>query len=502
MNDFDQAYPFLPIWRNQRTYASQTHSSDSSRLNRLSRTLIFPALIWTALMAPAIAQAPKPAPVPQQPASQIPQDDGYLLGPGDRLKIDLFNLPEFSGEYQVLPNGAVNLPIIGEVSVQGKTLKQASATISTKYAAFLKRPTATLNLVSARPIRIAIAGEVNRPGSYTILSTSVAEGNVATITRTIQLAEGITQAADLRKVQIRRSRSLGGGADQVFTVDLWQLLKGADLKQDLRLRDGDSIFIPAQTSIDLAEAQQLAAANFAARNNRPLKITVVGEVNRPGPYTLLEGAVSQRDQLINPNLLQLPSVTRAIQVAGGITQLADVRNIQVRRLTRSGPPQLIKLDFWKLLKAGDVLQDLPLQDGDTIEIPTATALNDRETTELATASFSPDQITVNVAGEVDRPGSVTLRPNSPLNQAILAAGGFTQKSVKRSVTLVRLNANGSVTKRDVSIDFAQGVNEQGNPALRNNDIVIVRKTGFASFLDGAGAFLGPFNGIVNFFRIF
>ncbi|HIK15922.1 MAG TPA: SLBB domain-containing protein [Leptolyngbyaceae cyanobacterium M33_DOE_097] len=446
----------------------------------------------------AIAQASPPAP---GGSSQIDTDD-YLLGAGDRLKIDFLTIPEFTAEYQVLPSGAVNLPLIGSIPVKGRTIEQATNLLSQRYAAVVQRPAINITLLAARPVRIAIAGEVNRPGSYTI-TTPITNGEtpVPTISRTIQLAEGLTQSADLRQVQIRRAAPLGG-TPQLFTVNLWDLVQTGDLAQDLQLRDGDSVFIPATTTVNLAEARQLSNANLAARNNRPLKITVVGEVYRPGPYTLIEGAVSQRDQLINPNLLQVPSVTRAIQVAGGITQLADIRNIQVRRLTRSGPTQTITLNFWQLLKEGDGLQDLPLQDGDTIEIPKVENINEGEISELATASFSPEKITINVVGEVERPGAILVSPNTPLNQAILSAGGFNLKAKKGSVTLIRLNPNGTVVKRDVEIDLAQAANENSNPPLRNNDIVVVKKNGLSTVTDAAAAILSPLGGALGILRIF
>ena len=465
-------------------------------------TVLLPSILF---MEPAIAQAPNRTAKIQSTTNlmALPEGDGYLLGAGDRVRIDVFNVPEITGEYTVLPNGTINMPLVGAVGVKNRTLKQASGAIAAKYAPVLQIPVITVNLVAARPIRVAIAGEVNRPGSYTVTAAaSPTEGNIPTLTRLVQLADGITQVADLRQVQVRRVRPVGSSGDQVMTVDLWQLLQAGDLQQDLRLQDGDSILIPATATVDLNEARQLASANFAARNNRPLKITVVGQVNRPGPYTLVEGNVSDGAQLINPNSLQVPSVTRAIQVAGGITQLADIRNIQVKRFTRSGTPQLVKLDLWKLLKAGDALQDLPLQDGDTVEIPQATTVSDREISELATASFSPDKINVNVVGEVQRPGPVSIQPNTPLNQAILTAGGFNQKAKKSNVSLIRVNPNGTVSKRDISIDLARGVSENDNPALRNNDIIIVKKTGFATFLDSTSAFLGPFSGILGVLRIF
>lgn len=464
------------------------------------------ALILPGIVEPAIAQAPQRT-AKVQPSSTnsltVPEGDGYLLGAGDRVKIDVFNVPEITGEYTVLPNGTLNMPLVGAVGVQNRTLKQASSAIAARYAPVLQIPVITVNLVAARPIRVAIAGEVNRPGSYTVTAaTTSTDGAIPTMTRLVQLAEGVTQVADLRQVQVRRVRSVGSGGDQVVTVDLWQLLQAGDLRQDLRLQDGDSILIPATATVNLDEARQLASANFAARNSRPLKITIVGQVNRPGPYTLLEGNVAQGAQLINPNLLQVPSITRAIQVAGGITQLADIRNIEVKRFTRSGTPQLVKLDLWKLLKAGDALQDLPLQDGDTVTIPEATSVSDREISELATASFSPDKISVNVVGEVEKPGAISIQPNTPLNQAILTAGGFNRKAKMSNVSLIRVNPNGTVSKRDISIDLTRGVDGNNNPALRNNDIIIVKKTGFATFLDSTSAFIGPFSGILGVLRIF
>jgi len=491
--------------------AFMTHFLGWNQTIDISRRFTIGLLVWGALVVPATAAQGIPTPVERQNSPQAVEGDGYLLGAGDRVKLDFFNAPEFSGEYQVLPNGTINLPQVGAVIVQGRNLKQASQLIGNRYAAVLQRPIVTVSLLAARPISVAIAGEINRPGSYTIpaiSAVSTTEGGAPNLTRIIQLAEGITQAADLRKVQVRRVRTSDPGvpnANETLTVDLWQLLQTGNVQQDLRLQDGDSIFIPPTNSVNLQEARQLAAANFAAKNTRPLKISVVGEVARPGPYTLLEGAVAQQNQnqnQPNPNALQVPSVTRAIQIAGGITQSADIRNVQVRRLTRTGPPQAIKLDIWQLLTAGDVLQDLPLQDGDTIEIPTATTLNDRDAGVLAAASFSPDKITVNIVGEVERPGAVSVPPNTPLNQALLTAGGFNRRAAKRSVTFIRLNPNGSVSKRDINVDLAQGLNEQNNPPLRNNDTIVIRKSAIAGVGDALGLVTSPLGGLFGLLNIF
>lgn len=440
-------------------------------------------------------------------AAPVVSDEGYILGAGDRLKLDFFNLPEFSGEYAILPNGAVNLPQLGMVSLQGYTVQQASQILATRYVPILTRPVININVIATRPVMIAIAGEIERPGAYSLASST---GESPMLSRAIQQAQGITQSADLERVKIRR-RTAGDG-NEVIAVNLLQLLRSGDARQDIRLRDGDSILIPVMADPNLALTKQLLATNLASRNSRPIQIAVIGEVLRPGSHILTSGGTasgggtstsnSGNTAIANISASAIPTLTQAIQQAGGISQMADIRHIQVRRTTRFGTEQKISVNFLKLLESGDLLQDVPLQEGDTVEIPVATSLNDAEIARLANASFSPDKMTVNVVGEVERPGALVLPPNTPLNQAVLTAGGFNKNAVKKSITLVRLNPNGTVTKRDISFDLSQNLNETSNPALRNNDIIVVKKTGFAIFSQGLSDVLSPFTNVFAVFKLF
>lgn len=448
--------------------------------------------------ATAIAIAP---PQYSAPPDAALSEDGYLLGPGDKVKVDFFNVPEYSGEYSVLPNGSIQFPIAGAITVRGLSLTEAGTKVTAAFKPHFKRSPATVTLVTARPVGISISGEVNRPGTYT-LSAQPTSGEMLlpNLTRAIQMADGMTQVANIREVVVRRRRS-GGGTD-TMKVNLWQLLNTGDNAQDIRLQDGDSIFIPASTGTNAQEARRLASTSFSTKTNRTLRIVVVGEVNRPGPHSIGDtGALTVNELRGNP-VSRVPTVTQALQVAGGITQLADVRGIEVRRLTSTGQQQIVPVSFWDLLTKGDIQQDLPLQDGDTIYIPTATNLNDRETTQLALASFSPDKVSINVVGQVERPGNLQLPPNTPMNQAILAAGGFTRKAQTGNVTLVRLNQNGTVTKREIGVDFATNVNDQNNPALRPNDTIVVRQSGFSRVTDEVGAFASPFSTFFNIFKLF
>jgi polysaccharide export outer membrane protein len=559
-------------------------------------------------------------PIPKEVNELVPPDKNrgypeaaYTLGAGDRIRIEILKLPQYSSEYEVLVNGTLNLLQVGSLSVRGMTLEQAAIAIANKYTStrILRQPQVTVNLLTPRPLRIGIAGEVNRPGSYTL---PIAQSQFPSVTQALQLAGGITQAADLRRVQINRPQPLGG--EQTIDVDLWQLLQTGNLGNDLTLRDGDTIFVPTANQINLAESSQLASASFSSDKSQPINVAVLGEVGQPGTHILrpegglggsptvtqaikvaggikpladirqiqvrrvaktgseqtieidlwklLQASDIQQDLLLQnddtvivptvenidlaasfqlrgasfgPDKTQplnitvigevfrpgpytvtgsartgaagvpggatgsesVPTVTRAIQIAGGIKPLADIRQIQIRRFTSTGTERKIEVDLWKLLQAGDSTQDVVLQEGDRIVVPTAPELPQEEAIEIASASFSPDTIEVNIVGEITRPGVVKVPPNTPLNQALFAAGGFTNRARKGSVQLIRLNPNGTVTPREISIDLAHGVSDETNPPLRNNDVIIVGRSTLAGISDTLGQALSPLGA---FFTIF
>jgi len=110
---------------------------------------------------------------------------------------------------------------------------------------------------------------------------------------------------------------------------------------------------------ELSEAQP----NAQPQTVQPLHIAVIGEVQRPGAYFLAQADGSSTAQQ------QLPTVTRAIQMAGGITQHADIRQVQVRRRTsNSKEPTIINVNLYELVSKGDVSQDISLQEGDVVVV--------------------------------------------------------------------------------------------------------------------------------------
>jgi polysaccharide biosynthesis/export protein len=261
----------------------------------------------------------------------------------------------------------------------------------------------------------------------------------------------------------------------------------------LDLPRAGSIIVQGMTLDQLKQAIAIQYAAYLRRPNidisllelRPIRVGISGEVSRPGAYTVTSPTA------------QLPTLTEALKLAGGITPRADLRQIQLRRPLRPGQEQIVTINLWDLIETGDLNQNLLLQGGDTIIVPTAQSISPEEAIQLGTASFAPEEIRVYVVGEVKTPGEITMQPNAPLNQAILAAGGFLpERANTDEVRLIRLNPDGTASQREIPIDFNQGINDRTNPALRANDVIVVRRSGITNIIDSINPI---FNFLENIF---
>ncbi|MGB3263471.1 MAG: polysaccharide biosynthesis/export family protein [Microcoleus sp.] len=453
----------------------------------------------------AIARVPlRPGSVTAQLGNSGRSAESYKLGGGDRILVEILEVPELTRNYEILSDGSVNLPLIGLVSVRGRTLVEATNIIRSAYLRVLKDPAVTVSLVAARPLNVGVIGEVTRPGNFTITLTSgpgvTPSVQYPTVTQAIRLAEGVTGVADIRNIRVRRPQP--DGPDRVLNVNLWKFLQEGDISQDIILQDRDTIVIPTVANFNQAEARQFAIANFSPPPEKPRSISIVGQVTRPGAYVVIGGNT-------NSDLSRegFPTVIRAIQLAGGITSEADIRQIQVRRVTRRGE-QIIPVNLWQFLESGDGAQDTILQQGDTIVVPKATIVNPAEAGILANTNFAPPGINIFVVGEVTTSlDPLRLPANATLNQALISRGFFgygNTRAQRQKVELVRLNQDGTATKRTIEVDLTQGINEEINPQLRNNDMIIVSRTGLVKLVDRMNNIIGPVGpatGVFNFLNI-
>jgi polysaccharide export outer membrane protein len=236
---------------------------------------------------------------------------------------------------------------------------------------------------------------------------------------------------------------------------------------------------------------------------RPLRVAVIGEVERPGLYTLTTSEASTTQAGVS--ISGLPTLVDAVQKAGGITTMTDLRRVILQRRLPGGEPRFKRaaVNLLALIREGDQQQNPLLFDGDTIRLERAPADLVSNSAELAATTLAPKEITVNVVGEVKSPGRLQVPASTPLMQAILAAGGVQNWRASTSkLELVRINRNGTAMRRLYPLNYNQGVSLAKNPPLIEGDTVIVNRSRYAISSDAIGAVSQPLSGLVNVLTLF
>ncbi|HVG18580.1 MAG TPA: polysaccharide biosynthesis/export family protein [Blastocatellia bacterium] len=159
----------------------------------------------------------------------------YRLGPGDLIGIYIDKHPEDSVErVAVSPVGKIYFPLLGNVTVVGKTLPQLQEYFSTAVAEFIKEPRVTLSLLEAQSAKIGILGDVRSPG-------------LMIMTRPLRVLDAITQAGGILETgsqSVSILRQYEDGRVQMLSVDVKRILKGkASPEENAYLRAGDTIIV-------------------------------------------------------------------------------------------------------------------------------------------------------------------------------------------------------------------------------------------------------------------
>ena len=256
---------------------------------------------------------------------------------------------------------------------------------------------------------------------------------------------------------------------------------------------------------ELLSSQMLRPeAQLTVVTPRPILVSVVGAVEKPGVYSLsATQGVGGKGGSGSPRS-GLPTLVNAIQRAGGITQQADLRSVKLQRRLPGSPARfkLAHVNLLDLLIEGDQLQNPFLFDGDTIKLERAKE-TPSEAIELAASNLSPEVIDVNVIGEVNSPGRLQLQPNTPLVQAVLAAGGLKDwRANGGNVELVRINRNGTAMLKRFRFNMGSDASNEANPPLRQGDTVRVGRSLLAKGSDALGAVSEPVSNLVTAWSLF
>ncbi len=223
------------------------------------------------------------------------QSPDYRVGGGDVLKVTVYDNPDLAATVRVSSDGTILFPLIGQLQIDGLSVSQVADHIAEKLAnGYLINPQVSVFIEDFRSKKAVIMGYVTTPGLYELAGpTSLLE--------LISKAGGLTKDAG-DTVTIKRKQPDEGSGEAILNVDLRTISVQSDGSLDIRILDGDSVFV--------------AKAGM---------FYVTGEVKKPDTYKLVEGT----------------TVIKAISMAGGFTNIAAKGKVKVIR-KKDGQEQIIE----------------------------------------------------------------------------------------------------------------------------------------------------------------
>jgi polysaccharide export outer membrane protein len=266
----------------------------NTSVSRFARVL---ALLVTGLaLFAGSAFAPARA---QQPATAEAARDDYLLGPGDAIRIQVFQNPDLTVEARVSEAGVISFPLLGALRVGGMSPTNVEKLIGQRLrdGKFLQNPQVTVNVTTFRSQQVSVLGNVARPGRYPLETTGMRLSEV------LSLAGGVapTGADEVVLVTVRNGKPMR------MEIDLVDMFASGDLTQDPQMQAGDVVYV-----------------------NRAPQYYIYGQVQRPGMYGVDRGL----------------TLAQAIAKGGGLTLRGTDRGVRVHRRYGSKQIQILepKLD--------------------------------------------------------------------------------------------------------------------------------------------------------------
>jgi len=297
------------------------------------------------------------APSSFAPVNDTPVDSNYVLGPGDILIVNFYGANTENVEVAINREGKIILPLLGPVNFLGMTFGQASKFLENKVKSELIGTEANLSIKEVRSISVYLLGEAYKPGRYVV-------SGLSTITNALFVSGGVNEMGSLRNIQLKREN------DVISTYDFYDFLLGGSLDSDLRLQDGDVIFIPFIED----------------------SVTLGGAFKRPYRYEIKKGE----------------TLKDVIELAGGFnSEVMSDSQIELSRIDRNA--------FKRVLSPLNVKNDsqAKIYDGDVITIS-------------STSGLAPQ--TIKLSGEIRKPGEYSIQPGDKIIDIIDRAGGYTAQA--------------------------------------------------------------------------
>lgn len=235
------------------------------------------------------------------------EDLDYRLGPGDALRIQVFQNPDLTTETRVSETGAITYPLVGNVEVGGLAIAAAEKKIAAalKNGGFVRQPQVNIVLLQMRGNQVSVLGQVNRPGRFPLETLSrvsdmlAAAGGATPTGDDFAIVTGLRNGKPFRKV-----------------IDIPALYLGEKSEEDIFLAGGDTIYV-----------------------HRAPVFYIYGEAQRPGAYR------------IERNM----TVMQALAQGGGPTMRGSEWRLRLHRQNAAGGVEKISPEMTDVIQPNDII---------------------------------------------------------------------------------------------------------------------------------------------------
>ena len=345
-------------------------------------------------------------------------DEGYLIAPGDELKLTVFGDNQLDLIVKVDLNGNIRIPDVGlffaSGSSFGKLKERLNIYLGRYLSGLLAKPQKSfldVSLTQIRPVKVTVLGESKTPGAHLV-------SGFATVLNALYAAGGVNPSGSLREIKIYRNNKL------INTLDLYDYITKGNLDRDFRLTNNDIIFIPSRLST----------------------VKLMGEVKKEGVYEL------------KPK----ETLTDLIRFSGNLPAEAATNAVNIKRITpfsnRTQDQQydqyITSVNYGKLVKEK---KDFILIDGDEVTFESV---------------LVEVRNKLQISGNVNQPGAFSTKQYKDLRSLIVyGSKGIQPNTYLSKVDVFREDISG--TKGFNTYDLTSVLNESINVNLTEKDSIKV-----------------------------
>ena len=408
-----------------------------------------------------------------EPNMKIATPTSYIVGPGDKVFVDVYGGSQKSEQMEVGPDGTIVVTGFGPIHIAGLSVSAANAKIKQTLGKRYSSSKIRMTLGQTRTIMVNVMGEVMAPGTYTLSA-------FASVFHALYMAGGVNSLGTLRDIKVFR------GGRQIASVDIYDYILNGKLSGNIRLAENDVIMVgPYQNIVDVAgnvkrpmayemkKNESIAtlikyAGGFtgdaykkAVRVNRTAgekysvyninefdmssfrvqdgdSVTVGGNLPRYENMVEIAGAVFRPGQYsLGGNVT---TVKGLIEQADGLTEDAFAGRGVLHRMKEDRTRRVISLDIKGILDG--TVADVPLENEDVLTI--------------AAKQEKMNERTVTIFGEVMFPATYEYADDESIEDLIIQAGGLTDaaSTVKVDVSRRMIDPKATEDSREVAQTFS------------------------------------------------